>query len=348
MKETYFINRLFRAIFFAITLFSQALFSAQPSWAEDGPFVIFKPKQNCLEFMGMCDASAAEAIGSSRFIVASDEDNVLRVYSYTAPGKPVYSFDLSAFLRPGSKHPEADIEAAARIGDLIYWITSHDTNKKGRYRKSRHRFFATSIVEKDGKPTLEPAGIPYENLLKDLVMAPQLRKFHLDRAAKKPHQQKGALNIEGLCATPQGALLIAFRNPIPQKNALLVPLENPAEVIYGKPARFGDPILLSMGGMGVRGMAYWKARKTYVMIAGHHDDESGFGLFEWSGKTLEKPCLLKTRDFGGLQPEAMVIFPEKEGQILVISDDGSKITDGGKCKDLPPLDRRFRAVWVTF
>jgi len=30
--------------------------------------------------IGMCDASAAVALGNDRFIVADDEDNVLRVY----------------------------------------------------------------------------------------------------------------------------------------------------------------------------------------------------------------------------------------------------------------------------
>lgn len=299
-----------------------------------------------MAFTGMCDASAAEAVGSSRFIAASDEDNVLRVYSYTAPGKPVYSFDLSAFLKPDSKHPESDIEASAEIGSRIYWITSHDTNKKGRHRSSRHRFFATRIVEKNGKLTLETEGTPYEDLVKDLAVTPQLRKFHLDRAAKRPHQQLGALSIEGLCATPRQKLIIAFRNPIPNGNALLIPLENPAEVIHGKSARFGNAILLPLGGMGVRGMAYWKVRKTYVIIAGHHDDESGFRLYEWSGRISEKPCFIKGFDFKGLQPEAMLINPDNKGRILVISDDGSKLMDGRKCKDSPPDDRRFRAIWI--
>jgi len=50
----------------------------------------------------------------------------------------------------------------------------------------------------------------------------------------------GALNIEGLCATPDHKLLIAFRNPLPQSKALLIPLENPEQVIalhLGSPHR---------------------------------------------------------------------------------------------------------------
>jgi len=39
----------------------------------------------------------------------------------------------------------------------------------------------------------------------------------LDDAAAKPPEQEGELNIEGLSATLQGTLLIAFRNPTPER-----------------------------------------------------------------------------------------------------------------------------------
>jgi hypothetical protein len=48
------------------------------------------------------------------FVVASDEDNVLRFYSRASPGLPIAERDLSEFL--GGDGLETDIEAAARRG----------------------------------------------------------------------------------------------------------------------------------------------------------------------------------------------------------------------------------------
>src|SRR5262245_46723677 len=78
------------------------------------------------EYTGMCDASAGVAIAADLFIVASDEDNRLRIYRRDRPGAPEQEFDLTAFLKLGADQ-EADIEGATRIGDRIFWITSHGT-----------------------------------------------------------------------------------------------------------------------------------------------------------------------------------------------------------------------------
>ena len=70
-----------------------------------------------------CDASAAVALDADRFVVASDEDNVLRIYSLSRPGPPVSAISLSAFLQRTKKSPEADLEGAARVGNRVFWIS---------------------------------------------------------------------------------------------------------------------------------------------------------------------------------------------------------------------------------
>ncbi len=339
-------RRTCRFILLGCTFFC-AFFTSHLSWAHSPSPDISKEHLTTIDHTGMCDASAAEAVGTHMFVVASDEDNLLRVFASRTPGKPIYTYDLNPFLKPEKKHPEADIEGAARIENRVYWITSHGTNKNGHQRKSRHRLFATWFVQNGDKLVIQPVGTPYEDLVKDLIMAPQLRGFHLNRAAKRAHQKQGALNIEGLCGTPKGTLLIGFRNPIPQGNALLVPLENPAEVISGKQARFGNPILLPLDGLGVRGMAYAAMRKAYLIIAGPHDEKRNFRLFEWSGRASQKPRRIDGVDFGGLQPEAMVVYPEHDQQLLIISDDGTRKMGTKACKNSPPDERRFRTIWIT-
>ncbi|HPU55559.1 MAG TPA: DUF3616 domain-containing protein, partial [Verrucomicrobiota bacterium] len=66
-------------------------------------------------YTGTCDASAAAALDNDRFVIGNDEDNVLRVYSRSRPGPPVWTIDLSDFLGV-KKSVEADIEGATRVG----------------------------------------------------------------------------------------------------------------------------------------------------------------------------------------------------------------------------------------
>jgi hypothetical protein len=47
-----------------------------------------RPNVSIIEYPGMCDPSAAVAINNNFFIVASDEDNILRVYARGAFGAP--------------------------------------------------------------------------------------------------------------------------------------------------------------------------------------------------------------------------------------------------------------------
>jgi hypothetical protein len=89
------------------------------------------------ELQGFCDASAAVSLARDTFIVAGDEDNVLRVYKPSISKKPTDTLDLNLFLDVDPKDPEVDIEAAARIGKTIYWIASHGSNSSSS-RKTIH------------------------------------------------------------------------------------------------------------------------------------------------------------------------------------------------------------------
>ncbi len=179
----------------------------------------------------MCDASAAVALDSELFAVANDEDNAIRIYRADQGGPPVQSIELSRFLRVDRKKPETDLEAAAWLGNRIFWITSHGRNHEGKFRPNRHFFFATVWEKLGGNFQLVTSGKPYQNLLADLVRDSRLRPFKLDAASRRAPKLPDALNIEGLCATPDHHLLIGFRNPIPQGRALIVPLLNPNDLI---------------------------------------------------------------------------------------------------------------------
>jgi hypothetical protein len=297
---------------------------------------------------GMCDASAAVALGADLFVVANDEDNILRVYRRDEAGGPVASFPLDAFLDLEPDHPEADIEGAARVGDRIYWITSHGRNKEGKKRPNRRRFFATDVREAGGTILLTGVGTPYKDLLKDLERESDLDTFHLDEAAGRAPESEDGLNIEGLAATPQGHLLIGFRNPLRKGRALLIPLKNPDGIIRGEKAKLGKPISLDLGKRGVRSIEYGPARGQYLIVAGAPDDRGDFRLYRWSGDADDPPGRREGIEFGGLNPEALFFAPEGgRERVHVLSDDGGQLVDGRECKGLDEGHRRFRGARAT-
>ncbi|WP_447599734.1 DUF3616 domain-containing protein [Nitrospira sp. Nam80] len=298
---------------------------------------------------GMCDASAAVPVGPAMFVVANDEDNRLRVYRRDDPGAPVSSVDLTSFLNVGPKHPEADIEGATRIRDRIYWITSHGRNKNGKPRPSRHRLFATEVKVSGDQVTIVPVGKPYRDLLKDLTALPWLKEYRLGDAAEKPPEEEGGLNIEGLSATPDGALLIGFRNPVPNGKALLVPLKNPKQVVDGKAATLGRPISLSLGGLGIRSIEYFEVTGKYLIVAGPPGDDGDIHLYQWSGPPSEETEPVAGVNFSSLHPEALIVYPEEKSRVQVLSDDGSEKINGKDCKDedVEPTHKYFRSVWIS-
>lgn len=291
-------------------------------------------------YSGMAEASAAAMLDAQHFVVAEDECNVLRVYraGQVAPvGQPI---DLRQFLAAGAK--ASDIEGAARVGDVIYWISSHSlTGIKGKFQEGRHRFFATTIETGAGAaPMVRPTGEPFKRLLQELTTAPALQGLNLDKAAKKKPEEEDGLNIEGLAVGADGGLLIGFRNPVRNGKAILVPLANPAEVIKGTKPAFGAPILLDLGGRGVRSIE--RITDRYMIAAGPVADAGSFALYQWSGKAQEAPSL-RTELVPGFHAEAVLSTGSQ--QLMLLSDDGASNAEVA-CSAVPKAGQRFRAMRV--
>jgi hypothetical protein len=335
-------------------------------------------------YNGASDASAAVAVGDDMFIVADDENNILRAYSVEKGGSPIFSYDLTDFLGVEREHSEADIEGVTRVADRVYWITSHGRNKDGKIRPNRYRFFATSVKSEGGNIAIRPVGVPYRSLVHMLVGTDSMHGLGLSEATRfnekdlpKKQREKLApkeqgLNIEGLCAAPEGkTLFIGFRNPRPfdkslkRNMALVVPLENPQAVVeQGDTPMFGKPILWDLAGLGIRAMEYSHFHKAYFVIAGTHDDHSDFALYRWSGKRDETPVFLQKLTMlpDRFTPETIICF-EKSPRLLLLSDDGSipvKVSDESECMEgelrddgtclnkhlANPAKKTFRAIWL--
>ncbi|HWA71595.1 MAG TPA: DUF3616 domain-containing protein [Polyangiaceae bacterium] len=297
----------------------------------------------------MCDASGAVPLGQDALLVADDEDNVLRVYDADKGGAPLHQIDVSPWLgletqgapRKVEKTPETDIEAATRLGDLAFWLTSHGRSSSGKVRPERLRLFATRVT--DGRFGVDWVG-SYERLLGDLLGEPKLARFELSAASERAPKDPGGLNIEGMTARVEGGVWIGFRNPVPEGRALLVPLLNPEKVVTaGEKAAFGDPLTLDLAGLGVRSLSSW--RGSYLIVAGHTDSEPGSALYTWNGH--DQPVRVEPLDLGDLNPEG-VFSPEQRDSFMLLSDDGSRLVSGKECKRLKvPSEKTFRGVWVA-
>lgn len=288
-------------------------------------------------YRGPCDASAAVALDRDRFVVGNDENDVLSTYR-RGTDLALNQADLASFLGTRRKE-ESDIEGAASVGSRVYWITSHGRNARGAEQPSRHRLFATE--SRPGEPpAIAPVGTPYRGLLRDLVDAPALAPWRLAESSTRAAEAEGGLNIEGLAATPDGRLLVGFRNPLREGRALVVPIDNPAEVVAGARARLGAPIALELGGRGIRSMEL--VGSAYVIVAGPIADRGSFALFRWSGAADDAPVAVAV-DLGTLRPEALFAPPGAD-DIVLLSDDGGVEVDGKACKDLRMPRQTFRAL----
>lgn len=279
-----------------------------------------QPTPPMTHYEGLCEASAAVPLDAEHFAVAEDEGNALRVYRLGQSAPARAPLDLADFLGTGKK--ASDLEAAARVGDVAYWLSSHSITSAGKAREWRRRFFATQIDTSVSPPRLQPLGKPYTRLLDDLIAAPTLTSLHLDRASTLTPEAPGGLNIEGLAAGADGSLLIGFRNPLIAGKALLVPLTNPGAVVKGSQrATFGPPLLLDLGGRGIRSID--RVGNGYLILAGPIDDQGSFGLYRWTGVATDAPVPQAVKLPPAFNPEALVALPGSP-RLLLLSDDGAR------------------------
>ncbi|MCG9889726.1 MAG: DUF3616 domain-containing protein [Thermosynechococcaceae cyanobacterium MS004] len=308
-----------------------------------------------LQHRGICDASGAVALDEDHFVVANDEDNILRVYRSDISGSSVSEIgntDINKYFINNPKHKETDIEGAAQIGDIIYWITSHGTNKEGKSKPERRQFFANKVLTSHGSRSFQQVGYSYTQLVEDMLKDERLHHYRLDKAAKVPPKQKEGLNIEGLAATPNQEILIGFRNPIPQDKAILLTLKNPKDLIEKSVhAIFGDPIELDLNGLGIRSIEYWRSQGCFIIIAGAYDGSDQFSLYQWSGLEVENPQPIEITGLpSDFRPESVLFYPNQNSQFQLLSDDGSiERIAGTPCKEIDDEDsihKYFRSLWI--
>jgi hypothetical protein len=314
-----------------------------------GPTLTVDP----MAYAEACDGSAAISLSPDTFVVAHDDDNILRGYR-VATAAPIFSESLVAFL--GAKK-EADIEGAARIGDVIYWIGSHGRDSKGNVEPTRLTLFATRVTTSGGEVRVVAEGKPYPHLL-DTLIQPLLAKQGFPKASEQAPESAGGLNIEGLAATDTG-LLIGFRNPLPGGKALVAELTNPAEVTKDPAAKavLGRVFELDLGGRGIRSLELVSNEKGYLLVAGPTDDgktfdaaKGMFAIYRWPSLAAAPQRVDGISFPKGFAPESLFLASgptSSPATWAMLSDDGDSETDGVTCKKQPEAKRRFHRATLA-
>lgn len=309
-------------------------------------------------FKGTCDGSGGAWVDGTHFLNVNDESQTVRVYARSQNASAVKSQDVSSAIGISSSD-EADLEDVARVGNRLYVTGSHARNKDGELESSRYKFFAIDVTGTAPAVTLQVAGTS-STLLRDLLNAtnwdvPDTAVLTLLNERSRLSEPTVAslapkvngTNVEGLAALPSGELAIGFRNPRVGSSALVVTLTNPGAVLTGATARFGRAIRLSLGGQGLRGMAWSEAHQAVLLLSGPYDESSGpFALWKWSGDASSAP--VKVVDLtapANSAPEAVIPYPGSLA-VQVLFDMGSRLIGGTECKDVSSSSQSFSDVFI--
>jgi hypothetical protein len=292
---------------------------------------------------GCCDGSAGVALDKDHFLVANDENSILRVYSRRGQTSPVAQFNFRKFLDLKKSNDESDLEGMTRIGTTIYVIASHSRSKEGDKRKGRRQLFALSYQLRRGEIDLIPIGEPYTKLLKPLEDSQIIDGLDFEESARRSGDEKEGLNIEGLSSTPDGGLLIGFRAPIHQGRTILIKLENPDEVVFGEKPKFSQARQLLLGSMGVRGIERFE--DTYLLTTESEQGKTYPQLFQWNG-SAQRPRRVFVSLPRKLNPESILIFPDTGlEEIHLLSDDGNEKVASNLCNEIKDeTKQRFKRI----
>jgi hypothetical protein len=258
--------------------------------------------------LGSSDASTAIAVGDGHLLVADDEKRNLRLYDGESSGREIAEFELP-YDGTGGKQ-EMDTEASVRKGNTIWWFGSHGKDKDGKVQTGRHTIEQTTLTGTGADAELVKTGVNYHGLITDLQEWDQahgdrfgFRAATLEGAGSPQVDDVDGLNIEGAELSPDGSeLYLGFRSPIspavPGGKALLMTIENLEELTSGAAARarFGEPILLGLGGHSIREIRKNAAGEYLILSAqaGGASPAQTQHLWAWNGDPETQPRRLTT------------------------------------------------------
>jgi hypothetical protein len=296
------------------------------------------------------DSSAIDA-GGGYFFVADDEKSNIGLYNGAVSGREVAQF--SPFVPGQEVAGELDLEASARKGDQVYFFGSEGNNKSGDVQGTRSRVLEMTLGGSGASATLTPVAAR-GGFRDDLLTWDQAHgnEFGLTAGTARgqlPERLNG-LDLEGAEFSPDDSeLYVGMRAPVypaaPGGKAVIFTVTNFDSVMSGAAAhwKFGDPILLDLGGQSIREIRK-NADNQYLIISGQAGTEdtapSGSAqqtLWAWDGQPGDQPQKLTT--VLGPDLEAVHESGEESGGWEGIADMPDPIVPGAQIRLL--MDQGF-------
>lgn len=290
---------------------------------------------NTLYMTGGASGSAGVALDDTYMLVADDDSQIIHLYNRTTSGKPLRSIDMSPYLNLRDTSSDGairdlDIEGATRIGNRVFWLTSHSNRDSGSASPNRYRLFAIDVSGQGASIDFDFVGF-YGGLRDDLIAWGQSHSYRFSNAAedgKNPLNAEG-FNIEAFSIAPnQVNAYIGFRAPLVGDNkAVIAVLENFVgwfnNGVPNTRPQIGNPIELDLGGRGIRAMEC--NSNECLIVAGSSSDDPNFAIYVWSGFAGDT-LFLRQVDLSGLTPEGVIIPPNTDfsagSTVQLLSDNG--------------------------
>jgi hypothetical protein len=317
---------------------------------------------------GMSDGSDGIALDNDFYISGDDELDVLNVYSRSASGLPLTSYNYASDLAlPQPSNPEVDVEAATRsnsFSNKIYWTGSMSNGKLPYDNKpNRDRLFATTVTGTGAATSFAFSG--YVNIRAALLAWGDANGYDFTASAAPGVNSKAlaGFSLEGLVFGPDGTTLyLGLRAPLVpttlRHKAVIAPILNfEAWFNNGAPAgapAFGAPIELDLDNRGIRDITRL-SNGTYIIIAGSPIDDGGINnIYKWSGYATDAPLNIQSSAGYLLNMEGVMQVNDSAGlslsKLQIITDGGAVnlYGDNNEAKDFADLNlRKFRSDVIT-
>ena len=299
------------------------------------------PISGFLPLTGLYEPSAIVQLADGRFLVVEDEkERPFSVLAISLQGSVESSPLTPGWFEGGDGFWKLDdLEGLAldRSG-AIYAITSQSLDGDGDQRKSREKLVRFRL-EGDRVVATES----FKGLKAALVAAhPELAVA----AGVADVKGGGGLNVEALelsaeQAPAQQRLLVGFRGPLIEGQAIIAIVENPQGMLEHDeaPSVCSSLVKLDLGGNGIRGMSYIADLHGYLVIGGPVTKESSqFELWFWNGEPGAAARRVSIPGLSGLEHAEGVCPAVIDGQsrIVIVSDDGDRAE--GRCAQFLILD----------
>lgn len=268
-----------------------------------------------LRFADIYEPSGLVQLTDGRLLIVEDEqdrpvhllqtahnDGQLVLLSFPAPAFPLRADDLEG--------------VAAGPGNRVYAITSHTPEADGSLDAARKKLLRFTVEPGGGYGQVEDfSGLLPHLLERVAAIAPGTR--HID--------------IEGLSLDRDGRrLLFGLRQPVVEGRSVVLSLENPAAIFdRGEaPVVSASPVLLDLGGGGIRAMTYAPCCGGYLLAneVESSGDKPRSWLWLWDGDPDHPPLSLDFPGRGELKNIEGLAVVAVEGRefLLAACDDGHR------------------------